>query len=223
MTMPTSELCARYRRLYVPAVCDALYWMGLPEQVLPSFLRPLFPDMRIAGVAYTIQGAPIKPHIGRDPGIERITSYLEMFKDLSADNVLVSVNPDSYVGHLGELTGNSAQQHGCVGVVLDGNLRDIEGLREIGLQVFYRDLSPLNAIGRWEMVASQIPVSIDDITINPGDVILAEFDGILVIPSSDAERVLIRAEEIVGAEELVRREMQAGESPLSSLERHGYI
>ena len=60
-------------------------------------------------------------------------------------------------------------------------------------------------------------------TINPGDVILAEFDGILVIPAADAERVLVRAEEIVGAEELVREEMQAGESPLSSLNRHGYI
>ena len=223
MMISTSELCARYRRLYVPAVCDALYWMGLPEQVLPSYLRPLFPDVRMAGVAYTIQGAPIEPHVSRDPGIERITSYLEMFEDLSPDSVLVSVNPDSYVGHLGELTGNSAQRHGCVGVVLDGNLRDIEGLREIGLQVFYRDLSPLNAIGRWEMIASQVPVTIGGITINPGDVVLAEFDGILVIPSALAERVLVQAEDIVGAEKLVRREMQAGESPLSSLERHGYI
>ena len=56
MSIPTAELCARYRRLYVPAVCDALYWMGLPEQVLPSYLRPLFPEQRIAGIAYTIQG-----------------------------------------------------------------------------------------------------------------------------------------------------------------------
>ena len=137
--------------------------------------------------------------------------------------MLVSVNPDSHVGHFGELTGNSAQQHGCVGVILDGNLRDIEGLRDIGLQVFYRDLSPLNAIGRWEMVASQVPVTIGEVTIIPGDVVLAEFDGILVIPAADAKRVLIRAEEIVGAEELVREEMQAGVSPLASLERHGYI
>lgn len=223
MSISTAELCARYRRLYVPAVCDALYWMGLPEQVLPTYLKPLFPDVRIAGIAYTIQGEPLDPYVGREPGIERITSYLEMFNELKPDHVLVSVNSDTRVGHLGELTGNSAQRHGCVGVILDGNLRDIEGLREIGLQVFYRDLSPLNAIGRWEMVASQTPVTIEEVTIHPGDVILAEFDGVLVIPAADAERVLIHAEEIVGAEELVREEMQAGESPLSSLERHGYI
>lgn len=223
MTMSTRELCERYRRLYMPAVCDAVYSLGLPEQVLPSSLRPLFPEQRVVGIAYTVRGAPIEPVVDWDQGVERISSYLEVFQDLPGDSVLVSVNPDSHVGHFGELTGNSAQSRGCVGVILDGNLRDIEGLRDIGLQVFYRDLSPLNAIGRWEMVASQVPVTVGDVTISPGDVVMAEFDGILVIPQADAERVLVRAEEIVGSEALVRAEMQAGESPLSSLERHGHI
>lgn len=223
MTIPTAELCERYRNLYMPAVCDAVYSLGLPEQVLPSSLRPLFPEQRIAGIAYTVLGAAIEPHIGWDEGIERIGSYLEVFEDLPRDSVLVSVNPDSHVGHFGELTGNSAQARGCVGVILEGNLRDIEGLREIGLQVFYKDLSPLNAIGRWEMVQSQVPVTIGGIVIEPGDVILAEFDGILVIPAAHAESVLLRAEEIVGSEALVREEMRAGASPLSSLERHGHI
>ncbi len=219
----TADLCARYRRLYMPAVADALYSLGMPEQVLPTTLRPLFSEERIAGIAFTLQGAPIEPHIDWETGIERITSYLEVFEHLTPDTVIVSVNPNSHVGHFGELTGNSAQQHGCVGVILDGNLRDIEGLRDIGLQVFYRDLSPLNAIGRWEMVASQIPVTIGDVTIHPGDVIIGEFDGVLVVPGADAETVLLRAEEIVAAEKLVRSEMQAGESPLSSLDRHGHI
>ena len=223
MSIAAAELCARYRKLYVPAVCDALYWMGLPEQVLPSYLRPLFPEQRIVGLAHTVEGAPIEPRIGREPGIERITSYLQVFENLTPDSLLVSVNPDTYVGHLGELCANSALQHGCVGAILDGNLRDIQGIRDIRFPVFYRDLSPLNAIGRWEMVASQVPVTIGDVTIHPGDVVLAEFDGILVVPRQDAERVLLRAEEIVQAEELVRQEMREGESPLAGLERHGYI
>ncbi len=170
-----------------------------------------------------MRGEPIDPQVDWDAGIERITSYLEVFDQLTPDSLLVSVNPDSRVGHFGELTGNSAQQHGCVGVILDGNLRDIEGLRDIGLQVFYRDLSPLNAIGRWEMTASQAPVQIGEVTIEPGDVVIGEFDGVLVIPSADAEAVLVRAEEIVGAEALVRADMQAGGSPLDALEEHGHI
>ena len=162
MTLSTAELCSRYRKLWVPVVCDALYALGLPEQILPSELRPLFPEQRVAGVAFTVQGRAIEPPIAWDPGIERIESYLRVFEELTPDSVMVSVNPASHVGHFGELTANSAKQHGCVGVILDGNLRDIAGLRDIGFQVFYRDLSPLNAIvtGTCDASISQRPIAL---------------------------------------------------------------
>jgi regulator of RNase E activity RraA len=178
--------CARYRALH--AGCPhALYELGLPGA--PTWLRPLFPEQRIVGRAFTVKGRAIEPRIGWDDGIERIRSYLEVFERLEPDSILVHVNGSSPVGHFGELTANSAKQHGCVGCILDGNLRDIEGLREIGFQVFYRDLSPLNAIGRWEMELSQWPVEIGGVTINPGDVVIGAFDGVLVVAAGDAERL----------------------------------
>ena len=222
--MELAELCARYRRLYMPGVCDAVYELKLEELVLPTHLRPLFPEQRMVGAAFTVEGRGITPTIEWDPGVDRMRSYLRAFEQLSPDSVMVSVTPtDSPVGHFGELTGNSAKSHGCVGVILEGNLRDIEGLRNIGLQVFYRDLSPLNGIGRWEMIASQQPVRIGSVTIHPGDIIFAEFDGILVIPRANAERVLLKAEEIVAAEERVRAEVASGIAPETSFDRHGHI
>ncbi len=223
MTIPTAELCGRYRRICVSVVCDALYELGLPERVLPSALRPLLPDVRMAGIAHTLQGRAIRPPIGWDRGVERIKSYLQMFDELEPDSVLVSSNPDSDVGHFGELTGNAALERGCAGVVLDGNLRDLDGLLDIGLQVFHRDLSPLNAIGRWEMAATQVPVTIGDVTVMPGDVIIADRDGVLAVAGDAAERVLEQAESIVGAEDLVRADMRAGASPWEGFERHGHI
>ena len=223
MTLTTSELCERYRRICVSVVCDALYELGLPERVLPSGLKPLMPDMRMAGIAHTLAGRAIRPGVGWDRGLERIKSYLEMFKELAPDSVLVSCNPDSEVGHFGELTGNAAKTRGCAGVVLEGNLRDLDGLLDIDLQVFYRDLSPLNAIGRWEMAASQVPVTIGDVTVEPGDMIVGDRDGVLVVAGSESERVLARAESIVGSEELVRADMRAGATPWEGLERHGHI
>jgi regulator of RNase E activity RraA len=220
--MDVHELCERYRELYLPAVADALYALGLPEQVLPTQLRPLFPEQRMVGLAFTVEGRGLAP-IGWEAGLVRIRSYLEIFERLEPDSVLVSVNPNSHVGHFGELTANSARAHGCVGCLLDGNLRDIQGIREIGFQVFYRDLSPLNAIGRWEMVACQQAVTIGGIVVNPGDIVFAEFDGVLVIPHEQAETVLLKAEEIIGAEGRVREEMRQGGSPLDSLDRHGHI
>ena len=220
--MDVHELCERYRQLYLPAVADALYELGLPEQVLPTYLRPLFPEQRLVGHAFTVEGRGLAP-IGWEAGLVRIRSYLEVFERLEPDSLLVSVNPNSHVGHFGELTANSAQAHGCVGCVLDGNLRDIQGMREIGFQVFYRDLSPLNAIGRWEMIQCQQPVLIGGIAVNPADIVFAEFDGVLVIPHEHAETVLLKAEEIIGAEGRVREEMRQGTSPLESLDRHGHI
>ena len=223
MPIPTSELCARYRRICVSVVCDALYELGMPERVLPSGLRPLMPDVRMAGIAHTLVGRAIRPGVGWDRGLERIKSYLEMFEELTPDSVLVSCNPGSEVGHFGELTGNAAKTRGCAGVVLEGNLRDLDGLLDIDLQVFYRDLSPLNAIGRWEMAASQVPVTIGDVTVAPGDMIIGDRDGVLVVDGSESERVLAQAESIVGSEELVRADMRAGATPWEGLERHGHI
>jgi 4-hydroxy-4-methyl-2-oxoglutarate aldolase len=219
---PLSELCERFRRLYLSAVCDALFHLGMEEKVLPSTLRPLFPESRIVGEAFTVEGHDI-PRVGWDEGIERMRPYLEVFERLTPDSVLVSTTPGGRAGHFGELTANAARAHGCVGTILDGNLRDIEGLREIGFQVFYRDLSPLNGIGRWEMVASQQPVTIGGVVVNPGDIVFGEFDGILVVPRADAVAVLEQAEQIVGAEGLVRADVRGGDSPWATFERHGHI
>lgn len=175
------------------------------------------------GIAFTLEGTEIVPPVSWDEGKARISSYLEVFDQLEADSVIVSKNNGSLVGHFGELTGNSAQKHGCVGVVLDGNLRDTAGLREIGLQVFYRDVNPRNGIGRWEMVSSGKPVTIGGVTVCKGDLIFAEFDGILVVPELYIAAVLVKAEEICGIEELVRADMRDGLSPVEGLARHGHI
>jgi regulator of RNase E activity RraA len=207
----------------MPAVCDALYELGLREQVLPSTLRPLFPDRGFVGLAHTVAGREISPAVGWDEGVVRMRSYLEVFEHLEPDSVLVSTTADGFVGHFGELTGNAAQRRGCVGVVLDGNLRDVTGLREIGLPVVYRDFSPRNGIGRWEMTAEQEPVQIGDVVIRPGDLVIAEFEGVLVVPREEAGMVLERAEAIVGAEALVRDEIRQGSTPSASFDIHGHI
>lgn len=221
--LSTAEICDRFRGMYVPAITDAMYELGMREQVLPSVLRPLFPERSFVGIAFTVEGAEIVPPVSWEEGTVRIASYLEAFETITPDSVLVSKNTGNLVGHFGELTGNSAMERGCVGVVLDGNLRDSTGIREIGLQVFYRDVNPLSGIGRWEMIAHQKPVTIGAVTVYPGDLVIADFDGIAVVPQSDILAVLARAEEIIGIEKKVRADMRRGISPLQGLSEHGHI
>lgn len=221
--MEIQELRRRLDALYLAAVADAMYELGIPEQVLPSSLRPLSPEMTVVGEAYTVVGEEIVPPVGWDVGIGRMRPYLRMFERLTPGSILVSTTPGGRVGHFGELTANAAQRAGCAGVILDGNLRDVRGLREIGFPVFYRDLSPLNGIGRWEMVAEQVPITIGGVTVSPGDIIYGEFEGILAIPRADAERVVLQAERIAGSEAQVRDDVRAGSTPSESLDRHGHI
>lgn len=199
-----------------------MYALGVPEQVLTSALRPLLPDVRIAGAAFTVLGQAIGP-LSWGEGIPRIRPYLQIFEELTPDSILVSVNPDSPVGHFGELTANAARSKGCQGVVLSGNLRDTEGLKAIGFQAFYSGLSPTNAIGRWEMAAKQVPVVIGNVEIIPGDIVIADYDGVVVIPRADADRVLLEASSIDAAEALVRQEAATGVPPSFSFDKHGHI
>lgn len=218
-----AELARRYRALYLPAVCDALYELDMAEQLLPTSLRSLSPTQSFVGEAFTVLGTEIQPKVDWDEGIVRMRPYLDVFEQLRPDSVMVSKTEEGEVGHFGELTANAAKRRGCVGVVLDGNLRDVKGLREIDFPVVYRDLNPRNGIGRWEMAGRQIPLRIGDVTIRPGDIVFAEFEGVLVVPRADAQLVLERAEGIAGAELQVRQDIRAGATPSDSLDRHGHI
>jgi regulator of RNase E activity RraA len=73
------------------------------------------------------------------------------------------------------------------------------------------------------MVSCQEKIKIDGVEISPGDIVIAEFDGVLIVPREHAETVLLKSEEIAGIELLVRTDMRNGFSPLEGLARHGHI
>ena len=85
--LSTTEICDRFRGMYVPAVTDAMYELGMREQVLPSALRPLFPERSFVGIAFTVEGAQIEPPVSWEEGTVRIASYLEAFEEIR-DKVL---------------------------------------------------------------------------------------------------------------------------------------
>ena len=179
----------RYRKLYMPAVCDALYELGLPERFSPPRSGRSSPSNdRRRGVHGQRPRDRAAPRLGRGNQADHVRTS-RCSSASSPTRSWCTSNGDSPVGHFGELTANSASQQGCVGCILDGNLRDIEGLREIGFQVFYRDLSPLNgsAAGRWSPRRS--PSQSGASTVDPGDIVIGEFDGV----SSSRRRCRARA------------------------------
>jgi 4-hydroxy-4-methyl-2-oxoglutarate aldolase len=100
------------------------------------------------------------------------------------------------IAAMGNLMGTAAKVRGMAGVVLDGAIRDIWDIRRMGLTVYARSRSPRTAVGHYATVARNIPVECGGVTVRPGDIIVADEDGVVVVPQEQAEAVLKKAQEI---------------------------
>lgn len=217
MTLPETELCDRYERLYPGAVTDTLDDMGYAHRTLPSGIEPLTTDTVAAGVAYPVRGRPDED-AAYDENIRR---FLEMLGDVPEDAVVAYRTDDDRAAHLGELSTTALQSAGCRGAVVDGGVRDVRKILQQGFPVFTRYRTPADAPPRWRLDEWGVPITIGDVEIRPGDVLVGDVDGVVCVPRSVAETVLERAEAIVETEDEVREAVREGTDPLEAYEEYG--
>ncbi len=205
----SKELSARLLRLYTGAVADILDELGLRNQCLPSAIRPLEPKMKVAGPVFTIRGRAMPPGERPDPRLRQ----MDMLDAIFAGSVIV-IDPgdEARAAHWGELMSNTALQKGATGCVINGGLRDSAQILELGFPVFRVFHSPLSAAVRWEITDFGTPLSIGGVDITPGDYVLGDIDGVLVLPAAIVEKVITTAEEVCRKETIVREELQKGGS-----------
>jgi 4-hydroxy-4-methyl-2-oxoglutarate aldolase len=205
----SKELSARLLRLYTGAVADILDELGLRNQCLPSAIRPLEPKMKVAGPVFTIRGRAMPPGDRPDPRLRQMDMLDAIF---SGSVIVIDPGDEARAAHWGELMSNTALQKGATGCVINGGLRDSAQILELGFPVFRVFHSPLTAAVRWEIAEFGTPVRIGGVDIMPGDYILGDLDGVLVLPAAVAEKVVATAEEVCRKETIVRGELQKGSS-----------
>jgi regulator of RNase E activity RraA len=202
---------------YTGAISDILDEMGLHNQVLPNEIQSLEPDHTVAGRALTIVG---EPTTSDDPEVIFIP-YLKMLGDVSPGDVLVSQPKDDLAAHLGELSSETAQFRGARGAVIDGGARDTDYIRKLDFPVFARYKTPVDIVGRWRLIAHNVPIDIGRVHIEPGDYIVGDRDGVLVIPQAVIEKVVTKAEGVVKTENLVRKSILKGMHPVDAYRKFG--
>lgn len=202
---------------YTGAISDILDEMGFHNQVLPKEIQSLHPGHTVAGRALTIVG---EPTTSEDPEIIFIP-YLKMLGDVKPGDVLVNQPNDNLAAHLGELSTETAQFRGARGAVIDGGARDTDYIRKLDFPVFARYKTPVDIVGRWRLVAHNVPIDIGRVHIEPGDYIVGDRDGVLVIPQSIIEEVVKKAEEVVLTENLVRKSILKGMHPVDAYRKFG--
>lgn len=199
-------------RFYAAAISDALDSLGYRSQVMHSRLRPLLQDTPTPGFigrARTVQWTVVNYVVEEDPyGLE-----IELVDSLKNGDVLV--HSTDYSGSntpWGELMSTAAILRGAVGCICDSNIRDCTRIREMGFPVYYSGIRALDSKGRGRVQAYDVPVSCGEVLVYPQDVIFADFDGIAVIPSAIAGKVLELAALKCTTENEVREELKRGKS-----------
>jgi 4-hydroxy-4-methyl-2-oxoglutarate aldolase len=202
---------------YTAAVADVLDALGYPNQTLPPEITSLQPGMRVTGPAFAVEGRP-RPGGEYEPSIRRI---LELLGAVPSGHVAVYATNDRSCAQFGELSATSLKARGVAGVVLDGGCRDVDFIRREGFPVFARFVTPQDSVPRWEVVEWGHQVAIGEVRVATGDHVVADSDGVVIVPADLRDDVLARAQAVVGTENEVRRAVRAGMAPLEAFERFG--
>ena len=218
LPVPADELCARYETLSTPIINDALREREYLYQTLPHTIMPLRDEMRVAGEAFTIKGT--KSLIIKDEMTERA----QMLESIPTGSVVVwDTSQDDESAQWGEVMTMAARKRGCRGAIIDGGVRDTHKVLEQGFPLFVKYRSSNGMLGRFRITGWQVPIKIGDVFINPGDIVFGDIDGVIVVPRDLAYEVLVRGEEIAGAESEIKRWIQDGMSAGEVVDRGGYF
>jgi regulator of RNase E activity RraA len=209
MTSDAGALLKRLERCYTGILHDVMRAAGMGNFTLPPSLRPLIAGQKICGPAFTVSGSP---RSGVDAH-ETLMGWTGLLSKAKPDHIVVIQPNDSEVAHMGELSAETLKRKGVRGVIADGGVRDAEFISAIGFQVWHRYFTPRDVVGRWLPDAFEQPVRIGEVTVNPGDLLLGDTDGVICLPQAQAEAVIAESEAMMARENLVRKAIFAGVDP----------
>ena len=212
-----TDLADRLERCYTGAVHDVMRAAGLADFVLPPEIRPLIPEATLAGPVWTVNGS-IEP--GRDPH-QTLLGWTGLLSKAPSDHVIVCQPNDSTIAHMGELSGETLQYRGVRGYVVDGGCRDAKFLISTGFPVFCRYFTPRDIVGVWLPETFGEPIRIGATEIHTGDYLIADRDGVIVMPEAQADELVTKTEEAMAAENLVRKAILEGLDPQEAYLKHG--
>ena len=207
------DLVKRLQRLDVCAVSDAMDKLGLPPSV--SGLTQQSTQKRIAGQVVTyklVPAAQVPPHEGAPRHLG--TTAIEAAQP--GNVIVIEQRTGLDAGSWGGILSLAAQLRQVAGVVVDGPVRDIDEARAYDFPVYARGLTARTARSRVAEAFTNQPVRIGEVTVCPGDYVIADASGVVFIAAADIERVLKAAEMIVGREAAMAQALRAGQ-PVSQV------
>jgi regulator of RNase E activity RraA len=191
-SLSDSELVTQFRHVEVASVSDALEQITHKRMYMSHRMQPIF-TTKFSGYARTVQ---LKKDEGNnDP--EALSGMLEAIDQGSTDSVYVMVVEDGEdIAGMGGLMGTAMAARGYAGAVIDGGVRDVAYLRKIAFPVFATGIVPSTSVHHYRFAGAQIPLVCNGVPVNPGDIVVADSDGVAIVPKAQAQAVLTLAQQM---------------------------
>ena len=216
--VPDKELLNRFEQLYTGAVNDVLREFCHLDQALPGRIKSLREYHTVAGIAFTVKSSPNVKITGE---MEYRSQMLdEMHEDAF---VLWDTSRDEKATLWGGVMTATAKGKKVKAACIDGGIRDTHQILESDFPVFYEYRISNGSLGRCLISHYQIPIKIGDVTIKPGDIVMGDIDGVLIVPREIALEVLKRAEEIKENEKKIFGWVKEGQSIKQITDKGGYF
>jgi len=197
---------------------DALRIESYSNQTLPSEIIPLQFENTIAGKVWTISGS-LKKNIKESDSLLSWTNFLSK----SQDNSIIVCQPNNHeIALMGELSAETLKLKNIRGYITDGGCRDVTRIKsEIKLPVYCRFNTPKDVAGRWIVEEMGTSIVIGDVKIVTGDYLIADEDGIVIIPYNIIDKIIIRAKNDLNSENKMREAILNGTDPKEAYLKYG--
>jgi 4-hydroxy-4-methyl-2-oxoglutarate aldolase len=194
------------QKLYTSVISDIVDQLGFRNQAMRADINPMWPGAVVAGRAHTVLSVDIY-EVKENPYENEIAAV----DSLKPNDVLIGgTNCSTKTALWGELLSTASRARGARGAILDGHTRDIVRIAEMKFPVFATGTRPVDSKGRGIVLEYGRPVMCGDVIVNEGDIVMADIDGVIVIPREIEEKVIELSFEKASAEDTVRDELLKG-------------
>lgn len=216
--IPDKELLFRFEQLYTGAVNDVLREFCLLNQALLGHILPLREYQTVAGFAFTVKSSPNAMIKGE------MDIRVKMLDEIEEDTFIIwDTSKDEKATLWGGVMTATAKLKKVKAACIDGGIRDTHQILAENFPIFYKYRISNGSLGRCLITHYQVTLQIGDVTIKPGDIVMGDIDGVLVVPRAIAYEVLLRAEEIKENEKEIFSWVHAGDSIQEITEKGGYF
>ena len=211
------------KEMYTAVIGDIMDTMGLTHQFLPQAIRPLRDDMFLVGRAMTVLESDIDKI--KDPALVEgaFGKMLDALDSLKEGEIYVCSGCSWDYAVIGEIMSTRAVYCGSTGAVLNGFLRDTNGILALDYPVFSAGCYAQDQAPRGKVIDYRVPIEFGDVTIHPGDLMVGDIDGVLVVPQDKEKEILEKAYEKATGEKFVAKAIKAGMSAKEAFTKYGIM